>query len=360
MKNALLINKGSSDNFGDQLIKFTLQKLLEENSYEVDFRDITTFETNSTYNYKLFSKQETTKDESRNPIRALWRWLIKTGMGKSLAWLLKYNNYFVKNNFKKKYDVIVIGGGQLILSNSTFTISMYKWTKFITKNFGNAKKVIFGVGASEEFNFMEKRMYLNAFNNADDIFVRDYQSQKVLEREFQITPDYVPDVAFYISRIHKIPEKKEKKVLVGITDFLVYERYNPSTLTKEEYVDLWIKKVLYYKKQDYIVELFYTTARDLSESNNLKEIIKERYELDINIVYVDNLKELLEEIAKAKIVISGRMHALIIGYAYKCEVVPFIISEKLKIFNQEYIEQDRSLEVIQNEILSKFNKALEE
>src|SRR5690625_115127 len=55
-KRILLVNRGSSDNLGDQAIRFTLESLIESIDGEVTFSDFTQFD-NNIYNYKSNKKK---------------------------------------------------------------------------------------------------------------------------------------------------------------------------------------------------------------------------------------------------------------------------------------------------------------
>lgn len=357
MKKALLINKGWADNFGDQLIKYSLEYLLKENNYTTDFLDFTEEKKTVGNSYKSTAKIEKNKEIKISFKRKIFRKALNNNFFKNIIWLYKNPNLFKIDRLKKDYNIVIIGGGQLILSDSTFPLAMYKWIKILKYNNSQSEIILFGVGSEGKFDFIERFLYSKSLKKLDRLYIRDYESIKLLKDQFNLESEYTPDVGFYISKAYKLDYKKEKKVLIGITDFLVYKRYNKDRKSKEEYYLFWENEIVNYMEEGFEVELFYTTVRDLVESVNLKAVMLKKYGINVKILYVDTLKELIHEIAKSSVLISGRMHGLIIGYSYNCNVVPYVISNKVKSFKEQYIDTNIDINLIQTDIETKFKKA---
>jgi polysaccharide pyruvyl transferase WcaK-like protein len=73
---------------------------------------------------------------------------------------------------------------------------------------------------------------------------------------------------------------------------------------------------------------------------------------DIEILDTSSLEEVAREITKSEVVVAARMHALIIGYAYGCKVIPYRTSEKIKTFEKEYVNSSICLNELQRLIVS--------
>lgn len=359
MKKALLINKGNADNLGDQAIKYVLEEMLKNANFSVDFVDYTFDRTSHNLHFMDQAKNEILKDNTLSLAQKLNRFFLNNSIYKNLMWTFKNRKSLDNINISKDYDLVIIGGGQLILSNSTFPSAIYKWTKYIKKNFQSAKVTIFGVGIGGNFNFYEKYLEKKSLRLIDQIFLRDTKSMAILESELDFSSRYTPDVVFNLSDVKPITVDKTNAVLIGITDYAVYKRYNQNGITKEQYYSQWKDYVVKYLNLNYEVKLFYTSIRDLSESIKFQEYLSESLNLEVSVITVETLDDLIIEIAKAKIIVSGRMHGLIIGYSYGCEVVPYILSEKIESFNEEYIQKSSNLKEIQDNINSAFHQVIE-
>ncbi|MGH2106886.1 polysaccharide pyruvyl transferase family protein [Aerococcus urinaeequi] len=358
MKKALLINKGHADNLGDQAIYFVLKKMLEKSGYKVDFVDFTFEEKRNDYIYLDQANKEIKKDKSKNLLRKVNRLLIKSSFIKNIFWSYAHRSSLKKIKFSNEYDLAVIGGGQLILSSSVFPSALFKWVKFIRKVFPTAKLAIFGVGVGGGFHSFEKVLEKKSLKEINNIYLRDMNSIKILKNELGFEADYTPDVVFNISEIYPLKVIKKNLILIGITDYLVYKRYNPNKLTKIEYYEKWVAYVKEYSNTNNKVELFYTSSRDLSESLKFKKYLKDNHNIEIPISEVNNLEDLIKLIAKSKVVISGRMHGLIIAYSYGSKVIPFILSDKINSFNEEYVKSSPEIKNIQNKINEVFKNII--
>jgi polysaccharide pyruvyl transferase WcaK-like protein len=121
-KKALLINEGFSDNIGDQAISNGVKLLLESKNFSVKTAGF------STNNQCLFNL----KKSSNNKLVTMLRAKIFL---KSIYWLFK-NIIRILKCSSQKYNVAVIGGGQLIMEKSNFAIAMFTWVvvlKFFNK-----------------------------------------------------------------------------------------------------------------------------------------------------------------------------------------------------------------------------------
>lgn len=334
----LLLNEGYSDNHGDQAINDSFKYLLKCNGIkDIDFVDFTK-SINSPKRIIINQKKELEKSFITK---------VKKAIPPKIRWLLK-NVYRVYKISKNKYDKVFIGGGQLILSNDTFAIAMITWIFFL-RLFGNKDIVLFAVGSGNEFSFVDKLLYQYALKNVSKIYVRDFKSQEALEEIFKIDTKFVYDVAFIHNKITKNLESKKENILLGVISFDVYNRYNSKSLSKDEFFESWVELLTKNNIALKQVKLFYTTQDDRDASIEFKNYVLNKYHIELELIetYIKDI--LVNELDKSKIVISARMHALILGLTYGCEIVTYKISDKLIAF-AEMFGKDFELKAVQNNI----------
>lgn len=349
MKKALIINEGYSNNLGDQAINKSIKDIFIDNKYEVNFLFLSNPLINGLPKYDyLNSKSLKVKKTFFNKLKSyllFFYWYIK--FGKLIKQQIQSNNY----------DIIAIGGGQLIISSGTFSLSSFSitlfWFTYLIKKYSNSKLYLISIGSSKKFNFFEKIILSKTLKRFNKIWVRDHFSKNILKTIFKKEVDLIPDIAFYETNNKKTTFKKNI-ALIGITSYKeVFLRYNSNKISKDVYYDEIYEIIKAYKQIDMTIKLFYTTITDAVESLNFQKYINKKHNIQINICNINNLTDLIIELEKSKHVYSGRMHALILGYKSNCEVKPYLISQKLKSFNQEYIVKSKNIKSIKKEIINK-------
>jgi len=343
MKRLLLINEGRKDNLGDEAIRYTLQRLLED--------------ANCTVQCASFSGQRKPKGMPARQRRQLSKSWFKTLVRKlvpvELRWLLRRWPVFLRCLKANRYDLILIGGGQLIQSNGAFGLATFIWV-YLFKKLHKQKVILIAVGAAERYTAFDRMLYRKSLQLVDSIYVRDRTSLCVLKNVFGVSSKLIPDVAFYISKIYKYPPGKEKRALFCPTSYEFYKskRNDPDIGPDEdEYLQYWEARMLEYSNDDYQIKLFCTNKQqDLSTTKKLKQFLYNKHSIDVEILDISTLEELTKEIAKSQVVVSGRMHALVIGYCYGCTVIPYRTSAKIDAFEEEYINSRISLNEVQKQI----------
>lgn len=343
MKSALIINEGFSHNLGDQAINKAMTSYFTDNNYQTAFVYLSKPNMLKLPNYDYKQPVEKKKRSIIKPYFIFFYWFL-------------INRKRLKNILtEKQYDIVVFGGGQLINGSGkkyphSFAIAAY-WLTLLIKKYTNAPIYFIAVGIGEKLNWIEKKLYEIALNRTETLFARDKFSVDSFVRYFNKHAILIPDIAFYDKR--DMDEKLEKKeiALIGITSFEeVYKRYNDSQYSKEDYFQDWYKKIVHYKEKRYDIKLFYTTILDAQECAAFKDYIYIKYNIELAISPINTLDDLLVELKSAKIVYSGRMHALILAKNYGCICEPYLISQKLKSFNYEYIQTKRTAEELSQEV----------
>ena len=128
----LTINEIYSDNIGDQAIADAMLLALNNKADIIERADYS-FRTDISYllNIKVMERLRFIKT------------LIPSNLKKMMSLIIKfpYAYKFAKN----KYDIAIIGGGQLILSNYSFAVSMFLWVTTL-KLFGTKIKIKASIG----------------------------------------------------------------------------------------------------------------------------------------------------------------------------------------------------------------------
>jgi polysaccharide pyruvyl transferase WcaK-like protein len=346
MLKALLINRGNTDNLGDKAINFAMKSFLEKAGLEVDFRDLIG-EKEIKIDYLKEADFRLNKN-SNSDGKA-----FKSISLKRISWFFKRAGMFSVCFEKYKYDVVFIGGGQLINSNVYFPIAIFFWITLF-KVFAKTKIIVFGIGSESDFNWFDRWLYKSALQKADKIYVRDNESQKILSNTFKVSSEYTPDVVFGIKQFTKsYGSVKINKALIGPTSLKRLKKHNNKIVAQWD-VDFWEGIILNYLKRNFVTELFYTTIEDLVECKKIQESIKLKYNLNVHIAKINSLEDLILVISSSQVIVSQRMHALILGQLYGCMLEPILISDKLISFKKQYLDVQNDL----NELSEIVEKAL--
>lgn len=329
MKKIATINECFSDNIGDQAISIAMSNLCEYIGYEqVDKYD---------YSFRDGSLQ--TAEQVRTK---------KSKLTPPKLFLLRKIMFFLRNIrkanriAKKKYGVVIIGGGQLVLSNYSFSISMLLFM-FFFKVYGT-KVYIVSVGVGEDFKFFDRLLFKLSLKYADKLYVRDHSSQSRIRKIFGLEADYFPDIAYYLKPIKK--SKSKYPSIVCPISYKVFTRYRKengeSYLSEKEYKNLWIdiiRKELEVKKNSKIV-ITATTTEDLNFSLSLKPFLSKSEIESIDFIESRTYHDFVNILSYSLSIVSGRMHALILAHINGLDVAPFIVSKKIENFSKEYLSKN--------------------
>ena len=342
----LLINEGFSDNFGDQIIKESMSYLIQRIDYEVEFQDLTRHKSN--YHHKYDDADiSSTKRTFLSPLKALvWK----------LLWIVK-NFKRITQAASKKYEAVVIGGGQLLLPNGIFPLALVAWI-LLLKVRNKKNIVLFSVGLQGSYGNFQRFIFMYIFNSVNSIYVRDELSKDILKRVFKKPSIVTYDSAFIYNHVYQVKNTVPKyKHLIGVVDYRVYCLYvNSDPLTRHEYFETWVAHIgdaVDFGK----TALIYATVEDRSECLNFRNFIKKYYHVDLDILENVTHNQFLDNLALADTVVSGRMHSLILALVCHKRILPYVISEKIDFF-LEVLERESDLTSIQNIVYSDFEKMI--
>lgn len=320
--NILIINQGNTTNYGDIAINKTITTFFEDKGIHVDFFPFWSEE-------KVFGKKY-----SKIP-KIIMRII------QHLPFIL---DIFYKRNIKiniknLNYDGVVIGGGELLCGHRGFNSALYVWTKLLK----NKNIPIYLLGVSGDIEMSKVLLIRNrkSLNRCSKIYVRDKYTYKVCKNFYNVKCNYNPDVVFAFNKICK--RKNDNKIS---KKFIMCVPINYNNQVKN---NLKIENINQYYK--YLVNLIKENNNDnknviitssvlydnsfskdfyIYAKNNLNgvEVIFKEY---------SNLNDYITLLNESQIVISGRMHALILGLIYGCNIVIIPFKKKLKVFQDEYV-----------------------
>lgn len=331
MQRVLLINQGNTDNLGDKAINLSFRSLLEKYDFTVDFAGFA--QTDEQFIDKI-DKKKSYKLKS----------FVKKRLPNFLIWFLKYRKKIKKelNSLEdQNYDLVIIGGGQLIKSKNVFAYCFLTWITLLRRK--GFPIFVVGVGADTQFSFVEKIIYQKCLAQINNIYVRDKESQATLNRIFNINAQYIPDIV--LNQRRTTPDSntfiKEEKLVAMIYDYdALQKNFENDFKTKKEYFYFWKNLIEANCQPGLTITLAYTTIGDKKTTEEFYHYIINNSEMKVSLSNTDRLSELEKLLKTTNILISGRMHGMILGLNHNCIIVPYIVSPKVKAFKEEWLDSD--------------------
>lgn len=357
MKKVLIINEGFSHNLGDQAILEASAGYFKDKGYATDFLFLSKPKILSLPLYQ-YNETAPEKPAEQTLLYHLRSWL-------SFIYWLTYNRKTVMNKLKNgDYQIISIGGGQLINTSGPYLVNNFAialfWISRLINRYSKKSGIYFiAVGVAEKFNKVEQYLYKKALDNATAIFVRDEFSQKIMKEIFHKQATIIPDIAFYSQHNKDNQHEKQNLALVGIANYDELELSNKTGSTKEGYYSTINMQINEYKNQENEVRLFYTSLLDVAATREFNRYLESINQSPLRVCDIQTLNDLTLALTPAKFVYSGRMHALILGLKYGCEVRPYLLSQKLVSFDALYVSSKKEVNEISRKIEAGLNPIFE-
>ncbi len=333
MKRVLLINEGGLGNLGDDAIRRCLEHLLRSRGCHVE--------------WAAFSRAAPSRDTDtpRTPggtfgLRRACKALVPV----ELAWLARYVWTYLPFVRSADYDLILIGGGQLIQSNRVFGLAMFLWVKLLQRA-RRRRIILLGVGVADRLTGWDRWLFRQSLRRVDEVYVRDQDSAAALTDLLDTPIKTCPDVAFCITELMPDDVPAERRALFCPVDYAFYARKKGpcrDRLNESQYCRYWADQVESYASRGYDVKLFCTSWRqDISFVERLRDDLAQARGVVVAVDTANTLAEVCGLIQTAEVVVAARMHALILAYAYGRDVVAFHTSEKIKAFEEEYLQSGK-------------------
>lgn len=232
-----------------------------------------------------------------------------------------------------------IGGGHAIRNDVSygwllFTLLIAVLTRMSQRSFG-----VIGAGASSIENLLKKRIFATIFRLCQNIYTRDKFSAEFLKTEFPFAIKKVKvagDLAFLKNCIDLKKHCKESGTCLVSPGIDIIEGRNENV---EEIINVLLK--LFNRKELKHVIVVSHDSRDefgLPFCRNLKSLIAEKMAVSVDLVNSEEIETgLLIPYGRARWIITGRLHGLIIGALQDSEVFYTTGSaQKLKPFAEMF------------------------
>lgn len=338
-KKILILNQGNTFNLGDKAILEVLNTYFSK-EYDVDFMPF--WDEKEVYGLLW----------NINILRKLLIFSMK------IPFIIDCFNYLhIHRTVKNTYCAVIIGGGELLGAHNGFNSSFYCWTNFFSKK--NIDIYVVGVSGDMDMREYSLNRYASSLRRCKVIYVRDTYTQNLYKNNYKLSPSLYPDVVFSLKKLREdyLNLEKENIIIVSPTSF-TREIINGLNLTSEnDYIDYLcdlIKKVPFLENK---ILLLSTTKEDYKIINLLYTHLKKNTNnINVEIVNICTLNEFIEIVKKSKYIVSGRMHAMIIGLLYQNTILPIPFKKKLIVFNDEYNNKQIDIHSIEDNSIESLNK----
>lgn len=219
----------------------------------------------------------------------------------------------------KNADLVVLGGGGLFSDDKPRAVWIwylqYLWFKAFSK-----KVACLAQSVGPLKNALSRKIVMNVYKNAVFSSVRDQKSADLL-KEIGVTGTVVlADPAYGIAYNQESFSKKSNYIVLTL---------RPWAKERDLEVNNIIEKFSDWLKHQYDLEIIFVPFQtrfdsDLERFEHLKKLIKIKYPKDI--------KEALEIIARARVVVGMRLHSVILAVFTKTPFVALSYSKKVKDF----------------------------
>ena len=349
MKKILLLNQGHTENYGDIAIKETIEKFFKNKRYIIDF-------------YPYWSENLVFGKWYNNSPN-----LIKKILWHNIKTIDILNNISIKKlKNLNKYEAAIIGGGELLGSHPGFNSSLYVWAKQLDKL--NIPLYVIGVSGNADMDLLLLERNKKALSLVKKIFVRDYKTAKILKEKYQVNAEVYPDVVF---AYHNICKKSIKELQKSGLVFIPIEYYsliknNLKLNNEDEYIEYCYNLIVSNRKNKEPIIITITTKTDERIAQKIyKYIIDKKKISNVSYVAYSTLEDFDKLLSKSRLIISARMHALILGLINKCAIKEIPFKDKLKVFGKEYNKPnlkimqiskkaEDSLKIVEKEIRGNF------
>ena len=245
--------------------------------------------------------------------------------------ILKKYFSFRKFNFVSKHDLLIIGGGNLLMDlYKTWPIILYSISLKAQRE--SIPFCLIGVGALPIEKKFNKLFLKKTCLNAKEIRVREEISYKAIEDIFHIKADRSPDFAFGLPTP---TNNKENDLAINLAAI-------GSEIWPKKNLELYEKYIKNFSYSAYQIYKNYGFSNiriintNLSDSLAAEYFINELISLGIdptNIIYkkyILSVGEVLDEFNKCKIAITTRLHASIFALLAKNIVFPIEYQPKVR------------------------------
>ena len=333
MRKILVINQGQSLNYGDIAINQVVQGFFESKEYDIDF-------------LPLWDETKIFGFLSKNKI------VLKVLMRLPHLVDYFYRRFLVKNTSKKTYDAIIIGGGDLLSNHRGFNNAIYNIMRVL-----DDPKYIIGVSGNRNMSRFYLRRYKKALEKATRVYVRDNATARICKNVYGVSTVTYPDVVFAFNKVIKTSYPEEERNTNLLIPMIYYKESGAylGLKTEDEFYQFIYNQIP--RKIDNL-KIAITTPEDIYSAKKIQEIFSINGREVPEVVKYESLSEFMNLLNRTEVVYSCRMHGLILGAISGCVMKPIVVKGKIRAFNSEYIDSERSIDTISEEAYSSLEKLL--
>ncbi len=321
----LLINQGNTDNIGDQLIDRLMTDLLQEGNL-ID---------HMTYSGKRFHKSVSSQQGKKG----------RSGKKNQLKRSFLFLPLMVRRCLKRiqeninhnRYDIAIIGGGELIKSKHPFFAYLISWIYYFLHT--STKVCIFGISCDRNFSLPERIVLKKFLEKVQFINCRDVQTRDYLLNSIRVNASFSPDVVNLYHRLYPLDIHKEDTAFFSVYNYDKLPCKTEYGSREKYYQEIW-SKWLSKVEQEQGLKVYFgaTNTEDADETNRFCIWAHRSERIDYSKdLQVDNV---VRKIASARAVVTGRMHAMILARQFGTTVFPFAFKDKIKDYVQTWIAGD--------------------
>jgi polysaccharide pyruvyl transferase WcaK-like protein len=301
MKNILVVNRMHTDNLGDRLIGESLARAAR------DFGNV-----------------------SRLEYVGLFPQLSRFGFFGSL---LSVTLQLFRLQGARP-DVILIGGGQLLLPTNRFFGSLVGW--WLVSWLLGCRVVLFAVGTEGNWPTLKRWVFRFIQNDFFKIFLRDALSLSSLSFLHRGDARVVPDVVFSNTGVKR--GARGEGLYVCLAGFSSSVAKYKNGLTREKYFRQACDYISASIERDERIVLFSSCRSDMREINEFRLVVQNEFRSSkVDLWLPVEVNEFTERLSEARVVISSRMHPLIVAQMAGARVVPIIRNGKLKEYRDAVV-----------------------
>lgn len=334
-----IVGVGKSVNIGDQLIAKSLgtsvESILEDSEvayydlhhgvYDVDFiheeRDLANYKPNKEIHKKLYTPR-------------FIKTYIKDVLNASESDL---------SDFIKSVDIIVIGGGHLLIDNfGDFIIKISNVLKLCKKN--NKKNIIWSVGVGDKHSAFWKLLAKRCIDENTKIFTRDSRSCEKLIKLGINAQGAVLDPAFFANEIQNNITSQQNKTVFIMDPYEMVRHSN--YVVSREYAAHWWCSLLEMMVQEFGV-VYVANNGSYSDCFFIESYIQSKVKLNPKIrdkiIFTKrslSYHQLLEQINSSDFVIGQRLHSIIPSIAFKKKFLAIKWDSKLENIIKDINQED--------------------
>ena len=330
-----LINELYSDNLGDNAIADAMTGAIESLGHRVErfdfcFRDAPERDSAQQLITKIQNVQS--MSSAKLLIKSVVRFVRPGWPFRILRGMRSY--YKALQILDNEFDIVVIGGGQLILSNGIFSVSMLVWS--LASKRKKLRAHIIAVGVGSKFDSIDKFFFKVALKCISSVSVRDSESLEFLKSQFDYNGGIlIPDSAYFLMAPPRC--YVEDRILIAPVEYGVHLRYwaemRVPKLDYEGYRAFWKQLIIGYLDSDRSVILTATTIKDYLFCEDLMCSLGYSHKKNTRLEKCDDWRQFLRLSNESSEVVSGRMHALILGQVSGAIIRPVILSRKIESFS---------------------------